>query len=143
MRLLVLNGPNINLLGSRQPEVYGNKSFEDLQALVSLYAKENHLEIDQIQSNHEGVLIDHLQDAGGMYDGIVFNPAAFTHTSIALFDTLKAIKIPCVEVHISDVDNRESFRKVNYIREACIASITNQGIEGYISAIKLLEERIK
>lgn len=143
MRILVLNGPNINLLGKREPDIYGHESFNDLLVLIDKYAKDNNLEIDQLQSNHEGVLIDALQSSVEKYDGIVFNPAAYTHSSIALFDTLKSINVPCVEVHISDVDNREKFRKINYIRPACIASVTNKGILGYIEAIKLLEGRLK
>lgn len=143
MRILVLNGPNINLLGKREPDIYGHESFNDLLVLIDKYARDNNLEIDQLQSNHEGVLIDALQSSVEKYDGIVFNPAAYTHSSIALFDTLKSINVPCVEVHISDVDNREKFRKINYIRPACIASVTNKGILGYIEAIKLLEGRLK
>lgn len=143
MRILVLNGPNINLLGKREPDIYGHESFNDLLMLIDKYARDNNLEIDQLQSNHEGVLIDALQSSVDKYDGIVFNPAAYTHSSIALFDTLKSINVPCVEVHISDVDNREKFRKINYIRPACIASVTNKGILGYIEAIKLLEGRLK
>ncbi len=143
MRILVLNGPNINLLGSREKSIYGSSTYKDLQNLIKVYAKENNLVIDEVQSNHEGVLIDNLQKSVDNYDGIIFNPAAYTHTSIALYDTLKAIKLPCVEVHLSDVDNREDFRRVNYIRKACVASVSNLGINGYIKAIKILRGKIK
>lgn len=143
MRLLVLNGPNINLLGKREPNIYGKATYEDLKSKILEYSKKNNLKIDFIQSNHEGILIDTLQNSVDKYVGIIFNPAAYTHTSIALFDTLKAIDIPCVEVHLSDVDNRENFRKTNYIRAACVDSISNEGIAGYIKAIKILERRLK
>ena len=143
MRILVLNGPNINLLGSREISIYGSHTYKELLDLLQNYAKENNLIIDEVQSNHEGVLIDALQKSIDNYDGIIFNPAAYTHTSIALYDTLKAISLPCVEVHISDVDNREYFRKVNYIRGACVASVSNLGIKGYIEAIEILRGKIK
>ena len=143
MRILVLNGPNINLLGSRDKSVYGSSTYAELLALLKDYAKNHKLEIDEVQSNHEGVLIDTLQESAKSYDGIIFNPAAFTHTSIALYDTLMAIEIPCVEVHVSDVDNREDFRRVNYIRGACVASVSNLGIKGYIKAIELLRGKIE
>lgn len=143
MRILILNGPNINLLGEREPDIYGSDTYNDLKVLIKDYANKNSIHTDFYQSNHEGDLIDQLQVANNVYDGIVFNAAAYTHTSIALFDTLKAITVPCVEVHITDVDNREHFRKTNYIRPACIGSISNEGINGYISAIKLLEKRKK
>ncbi|NLC54447.1 MAG: 3-dehydroquinate dehydratase [Erysipelothrix sp.] len=143
MRILVLNGPNLNLLGKREPEIYGTATYNDLRKLIIDYSlKQNHI-IHLIQSNHEGVLIDTLQGGINKYDGIVFNPGAFTHTSIALYDTLLAINIPCVEVHLSDIENREAFRQTNYIKKACIASVTNEGIEGYIKAIKILEKRLK
>lgn len=143
MRILVLNGPNINLLGMRQPEIYGNSTYQNLKNLIFDYATKNKHMVDVVQSNHEGDLIDALHASIDNYDAIVFNPAAYTHTSVALYDALLAIRLPCVEVHISDVDNREEFRKINYIRKACIASISNQGIHGYISAIKVLESRLK
>lgn len=140
MKILILNGPNLNMLGIREPEIYGAASYADLLNLITNYASEHKHQIKIFQSNHEGELIDIILDNYPFYDGIVINPAAFTHTSIALFDTLSLINIPTVEVHISDVDNREDFRKVNYIKEACINSVTNEGIDGYITAIKMLEE---
>lgn len=143
MRILVLNGPNINLLGSREKSIYGSHTYQDLLALINTYAKENKVIIDEVQSNHEGVLIDSLQESVDKYDGLIFNPAAYTHTSVALYDTLMAINLPCVEVHLSDVDNREDFRKINYIRPACIASVSNLGIKGYIEAIEILRGKIK
>lgn len=143
MRILILNGPNINMLGQREPDIYGSQTYQDLKNIIIEYSKANNIKVDFIQSNHEGVLIDSLQASNDKYDGIVFNPAGYTHTSVALFDTLMAIKPMCVEVHLSDVDNRESFRKVNYIKKACIKSISNQGINGYIEAIKILESRLK
>ncbi len=142
MRILILNGPNINLLGKREPEIYGSDTYNDLKVLIKEYANKHNIYTDFYQSNHEGDLIDQLQVANNVYDGIVFNAAAYTHTSIALFDTLKAISVPCVEVHISDVDNRENFRKANYIRQACVGSISNEGMNGYSSANKLLEKRV-
>lgn len=143
MRILVLNGPNINMLGKREESIYGSESYDDLLALIKKYSKDYNLTIDTFQSNHEGDLIDKIQASQNDYDGLVFNPAAYTHTSIALYDTLMAVGLPCVEVHISDVDSREDFRQINYIRPACIGSVTNEGIKGYISAIKILESWLK
>lgn len=143
MKILVLNGPNINLLGKRNKKIYGNDSYQDLLSLIFAYGKSHNIFIDEFQSNHEGVLIDKLQSASEFYDGVIFNPAAYTHTSIALFDTIMAIDIDVVEVHLSDVDNREQFRKVNYIRPACIDSVSNMGIKGYIEAVKILEKSLK
>lgn len=140
MKILVLNGPNINMLGIREPEIYGYDTYEDLINLIKDYCLKNNHSVDIKQSNHEGELIDIILNSYKHYDGIIFNPAAYTHTSIALFDTLSLIDIPTIEVHISDVNNREDFRKINYIKDACFKSVVNEGINGYISAIKILEE---
>ena len=138
MKLLILNGPNLNLLGSREPEQYGTGSYEDLCTLIRRHADALGVEVDIVQSNHEGVLVDTIQAARGVYDGIVFNPAAYTHTSIALLDALKAVHIPTVEVHISDLTRREAYRQVSYVREACIATVTGHGFRGYLEAMDLL-----
>ena len=138
MKLLILNGPNLNLLGSREPEQYGTGSYEELCALIRRHADALGVEVDIVQSNHEGVLVDTIQAARGVYDGIVFNPAAYTHTSIALLDALKAVRIPTVEVHISDLTRREAYRQVSYVREACIATVTGHGFRGYLEAMDLL-----
>ena len=142
MKLLIINGPNINLLGFREPDIYGTESYRDLEEKTLKYAAENGHELKVLQSNHEGELVDWIQ--GALFDdieGIVINPGAYTHTSIALLDAVKAVGIPTVEVHISKVEEREDFRQVSYIRRACIATVTGRGIEGYIDAIKILEER--
>ena len=141
MKILVLNGPNINMLGIREPGIYGSNSFADLLALLEETAKTEGLQIDQYQSNHEGDLVDKIQAAFGEYDGIVINPAAYTHTSIAVLDALKAVSIPAVEVHISDVDSREDFRQISYAGLACIKTIKGHGIEGYREAILFLKNR--
>ena len=141
MKILVLNGPNINMLGIREPGVYGSQSYSDLLALIEQTAKEEGLEIDHYQSNHEGDLVDKIQWAYGRVDGIVINPAAYTHTSIAILDALKAVSIPAVEVHISDVDAREPFRQISYAGLACIKTIKGHGIEGYREAILFLKNR--
>ena len=143
MKILVLNGPNINMLGIREPDIYGKRSFADLLALLDQTAKDTNVEIQQFQSNHEGVLVDKIQESYGVFDGIVINPAAYTHTSIAILDALKAVGIPAVEVHISHVDTREDFRKVSYPGLACIHTIQGQGIEGYAMAVKYLKEYIQ
>ena len=141
MKILVLNGPNINMLGIREPGVYGSQSYSDLLALIAETAKEEGLEIEHYQSNHEGDLVDKIQWAYGRVDGIVINPAAYTHTSIAILDALKAVSIPTVEVHISDVDAREPFRQISYAGLACIKTIKGHGIEGYREAILFLKNR--
>ena len=141
MKILVLNGPNINMLGIREPGVYGSQSYSDLLTLIEQTAKEEGLEIEHYQSNHEGDLVDKIQWAYGRVDGIVINPAAYTHTSIAILDALKAVSIPAVEVHISDVDAREPFRQNSYAGLACIKTIKGHGIEGYREAILFLKNR--
>ena len=135
MKILVLNGPNINMLGIREPDVYGKSTFSDLLALLERTAAEEGIEIEQYQSNHEGCLVDKIQESYGKVDGIVINPAAYTHTSIAILDALKAVAIPAVEVHISDVDAREPFRRISYAGMACCKTIKGHGLEGYREAI--------
>ena len=141
MKILVLNGPNINMLGIREPGVYGTDSFADLLALLDRTAKEENIEIEQYQSNHEGCLVDKIQEAYGVFDGIVINPAAYTHTSIAILDALKAVNIPAVEVHISDISRREDFRQISYAGMACMKTIAGHGINGYREAILYLKNR--
>lgn len=140
MKILVINGPNINMLGIREPGIYGKNTFADLLALIDNTARAEGLEIQQFQSNHEGAIVDRIQEAFGVYDGIVINPAAYTHTSVAILDALKAVSIPAVEVHISDVDSREAFRQVSYAGLACVKTIKGQGLEGYRQAILYLKE---
>ena len=140
MKILVLNGPNLNMLGIREPEIYGKKTHDDLCNLIKDYAKEKRIAVEIFQSNHEGDLIDEIQDAYGEYHGIVINPAAYTHTSIALLDALKAVGIPAVEVHISDVSKREEYRQINYVREYCFATVSGLGFDGYLKAIDLILE---
>ena len=140
MKILVLNGPNLNMLGIREPGIYGTNSFSDLLNLLEKTAQEEHIEIEQYQSNHEGCLVDRIQEAYGRVDGIVINPAAYTHTSVAILDALKAVSIPAVEVHISDVDSREAFRQISYAGLACIKTIKGQGLDGYRQAILFLKE---
>ena len=142
MKILVLNGPNINMLGIREPGIYGRETFADLLALLERTAREENVEIKQYQSNHEGCLVDKIQEAYGVVDGIVINPAAYTHTSIAILDALKAVGIPAVEVHISDVKSREAFRQVSYAGMACCKTIMGKGIEGYREAILHLKEML-
>ena len=140
-KILVLNGPNINMLGIRETGVYGTATYDDLCELIRKKAEELQIEVEIEQSNSEGQLVDRIQACYNKVDGIVINPGAYTHTSIALLDAVKAVGIPTVEVHISKVEEREDFRQVSYIRNACIATVTGRGIEGYIDAIKILENR--
>lgn len=141
MKLLIINGPNINMLGIRQPEIYGNGSYQDLINTIEKYANENGIDITCFQSNHEGAIVDCIQSAYGKYDGIVINPAAYTHTSIAILDALKAVSLPAVEVHISDVDNREPFRQISFAGMACEKSIKGMGFDGYCQAMKFLKNK--
>lgn len=140
MKILVINGPNINMLGIREPDIYGKNTFADLLRLLEDTADRENIEIEQYQSNHEGDLVDKIQWAYGKIDGIVINPAAYTHTSVAILDALKSVAIPAVEVHISDVDSRESFRQISYAGLACCKTIKGQGLEGYREAILYLKE---
>lgn len=143
MNILVLNGPNMNMLGIRQPEIYGRATYEDLVAMLTDEANTLGVEVSFFQSNHEGALVDAIQQAyfDGV-DGIIINPAAYTHTSVALLDAVKAVGIPTVEVHVSDPDSREEFRHVSYIRAACVATIRGHGLPGYVGALRLLAEKL-
>ena len=138
MKILVINGPNINMLGIREPGIYGKNTFADLLKMLENTAQEYKIQIEQYQSNHEGDLVDKIQWAYGNVDGIVINPAAYTHTSVAILDALKAVAIPAVEVHISNVDAREPFRQISYAAMACVKTIKGHGLEGYREAIKYL-----
>ena len=141
MNILVINGPNINMLGIREPGVYGKNTYAELLALIEKTGKDAGIEITHFQSNHEGAIVDTIQDAYGKYDGIVINPAAYTHTSVAILDALKAVSIPTVEVHISDVDSREDFRQISYPGLYCEKTVKGQGIDGYRQAILYLKEK--
>ena len=141
MKILVINGPNLNMLGIREPGIYGTESYEALCKKVRDYAAARNVEVELYQSNHEGDLVDKIQAAYGNTDGIVINPGAYTHTSVALLDAVKAVGIPTVEVHISDVSKREAFRQVSYIRAACGATISGHGLDGYIEAMALLIDK--
>jgi 3-dehydroquinate dehydratase type II len=138
MNILVINGPNLNLLGLREPELYGRATYDDLVAKIRAEGGKQGVKTEFVQSNHEGVLIDAIQDAYHKFDGIIINPGAYTHTSIALLDALKAAGVPAVEVHITDPDTREEFRRISYIRAACIATIKGRGLDGYLVALRLL-----
>ena len=140
MKILVINGPNLNLLGIREPDIYGKNTFADLLHLLSDWGEELGVEVEQYQSNHEGDLVDKIQQAYGKFDGIVINPAAYTHTSVAILDALKAVAIPAVEVHISDVDAREPFRHISYAGMACKHTIKGQGFDGYRQAMQWLAD---
>ena len=140
MKILVINGPNLNMLGIREPGIYGKNTFADLLALLEEAGKTYGVEIEQYQSNHEGDLVDKIQWAYGKVDGIVIHPAAYTHTSVAILDALKAVSIPAVEVHISDVDAREPFRQISYAGRACVKTIKGHGFQGYVEAIAYLVE---
>lgn len=140
MKILVLNGPNLNFLGIREPGIYGKNTFSDLLEMLDSWAQELGVEVTQYQSNHEGDLVDKIQWAYGKIDGIVINPAAYTHTSVAILDALKAVSIPAVEVHISDVDSREAFRQISYAGLACVKTIKGQGFDGYRQAMAYLKD---
>ena len=144
MNILVINGPNLNMLGIREPDHYGKGTYADLCNQIREYCESRNIGVDFYQSNHEGALVDRIQAA--YYDGtdgIVINPGAYTHTSIALLDAVKAVGIPTVEVHISKVEEREAFRQISYIRSACVATITGKGFAGYLEAVDILTEKCK
>lgn len=143
MKILVINGPNINMLGIREPNIYGKHTFNDLLDLLVQTADNLGIEIEQFQSNHEGALVDKIQSAYGVFDGIVINPAAYTHTSVAILDALKSVAIPTVEVHISDVDSRETFRQISYAGLACEKTIKGQGLDGYRQAVTYLVDKYR
>lgn len=140
MKILVINGPNMNMLGIREPEIYGKQNFAALLEFLQQVAREENLTVDQYQSNHEGCIIDKIHEAYGVYDGIVINPAAYTHTSIAIMDALKTVSIPAVEVHISKVSTREAFRQVSYTAMACVHVVQGLGFDSYRMAIRYLKE---
>ena len=143
MKILVINGPNLNMLGIREPDHYGKETYADLLTKIQSHCDSKGVEVTCYQSNHEGCLVDEIQNAYGVMDGIVINPGAYTHTSIALLDAVKPVGIPTVEVHISKVEEREDFRQVSYIRLACVKTITGHGTDGYLEAIDFLLEEIK
>lgn len=139
MKILIINGPNLNMLGIREPDIYGSRTYDELIGMIREKSVELGVCVEFYQSNHEGDLVDKIQEAYfRKFDGIVINPGAYTHTSVALLDAVKAVMIPTVEVHISDVDSRDEFRKTSYIRQACIATVSGRGFDGYIDAIRLL-----
>ena len=140
MKILVINGPNLNMLGIREPDHYGRETYADLVEKIDRHSKSIGVEVEQFQSNHEGDLVDKIQSAYKNVDGIVINPGAYTHTSIAILDAVKAVGIPTVEVHISKVEERENFRQISYVRLACVKTITGHGTDGYIEAIDFLTE---
>lgn len=139
MKFLVINGPNLNLLGLREPSIYGDRSYKALVELIQRVCEDEGIQVEVFQSNHEGAIVDKIQAAYGEVDGIVINPAAYTHTSVAILDALKAVSIPAVEVHISDVSTRESFRQVSYAGMACVKTYMGHGFEGYAMAIRYLK----
>ncbi len=141
MQILVINGPNLNMLGVRQPEIYGTATYDDLADMIRAEADKLGVSVRFFQSNHEGEIVDAIQEAYfDKMDGIIINPGAYTHTSVALLDAVKAVSIPTVEVHISDPDTREEFRHISYIRAACAATIKGHGLEGYLEALRLLSK---
>ena len=143
MNILVINGPNLNLLGVREPDLYGKQDYAALVALVEETCAQEGMEVEVFQSNHEGAIVDAIQAAYGVYDGIIINPAAYTHTSVAIADAVKGVGIPTVEVHISDVSKRESFRQVSYISAAAVKTIAGQGLDGYNQALDFLTDLVR
>ena len=140
MKILVINGPNLNMLGIREPDHYGRETYSDLVEKIKNHCSKKDIEVKLYQSNHEGDLVDEIQNAYGNTDGIVINPGAYTHTSIAILDAVKSVNIPTVEVHISKVEEREDFRQISYVRLACVKTITGHGTDGYLEAIDYLTE---
>lgn len=143
MKFLIINGPNLNMLGIREPQIYGSRTYSDLIEMIDKYCKQLNIEAEFYQSNHEGDLVDKIQSAYGSTNGIVINPGAYTHTSVALLDAVKTVGIPTVEVHISDPDEREEFRRTSYIRLGCIATVKGKGFDGYLEAVDKLIEHIQ
>lgn len=144
MKALVINGPNLNMLGQREPDIYGRRTYDDLVEMCHEAGDRIGFdEVEVFQSNHEGDIVDAIQNAWGVFDGIVINPAAYTHTSVAILDALKAVGLPAIEVHISAVEQREDFRQVSYVRMACLATITGEGLDGYAHALDLLAKHLK
>ena len=143
MKILVINGPNINMLGIREPDIYGKENYKTLCDSIVSHASEKGIDVELYQSNHEGDIVDKIQEAYGVFDGIVINPAAYTHTSIAILDALKSVAIPTAEVHISAVEKREDFRQISYVSKVAVKTITGKGIKGYLEAIDFLAENFK
>lgn len=143
VKILVINGPNLNLLGVREPEIYGNRTLKDLENLITAHADKKGVSVSFFQTNHEGKMVDAIQSAMNVYDGIIINPAAYTHTSVAILDAVKSTGIKTVEVHISDPDTREAFRKISYIRLACIATVKGKSFDGYLEAMDILIDAVK
>lgn len=143
MKCLVINGPNLNLLGIREPNVYGHLTYQDLVQYIQKVSASFKMEVDIYQSNHEGAMIDKIQAAYNVYDGIIINPAAYTHTSIALLDALKAVNLPSIEVHLSDITQREAFRQTSYVSLACIKTFKGEGFESYEKALQYLHQHLK
>lgn len=141
MNVLVINGPNINMLGIREPDIYGKDTYNSLVEKIESYCKEKNVTVKCFQSNHEGDIVDEIQKAYNVFDGIVINPAAYTHTSVAILDALKSVGIPTVEIHISEVSKREDFRQISYVREYAFKTITGHGLNGYLESIDALLER--
>ena len=143
MKFLVINGPNLNLLGLREPDVYGSQNFDALKSFIKASCDEENIECELYQSNHEGAIVDKIQAAYGAFDGIVINPAAYTHTSVAILDALKAVSIPTVEVHLSDINKREEFRKHSFVSMVAVKTICGMGFEGYREAVKFLKNYLQ
>ena len=143
MKILVVNGSNLNMLGKREPELYGKRSYKDLTAFIRLAAKEEGVKVKIAQSNYEGKLVEILQKARNRYDGVIINPGGYTHTSVSIADAIKAAEVPAVEVHITDLNSREEFRRVSMVRPACVACVMGEGFDGYKTAIKMLKDNLK
>ncbi len=143
MKLLVINGPNLNLLGLREPDIYGNRDYAALQRFIRGICEREDIQVEIFQSNHEGAIVDRIQQAYGEMDGIVINPAAYTHTSVAILDALKAVRLPAVEVHLSNVSEREPFRQISYAGMACVKTYAGFGFDGYEKAILFLKDHLK
>ncbi|MBR6807634.1 MAG: type II 3-dehydroquinate dehydratase [Clostridia bacterium] len=143
MKFLIINGPNLNMLGIREPEIYGSETYDDLVRCITDAAVSRRLDFEIFQSNHEGVIVDKIQEAYGKFDGIIINPAAYTHTSVAILDALKAVSIPTVEVHISDVNEREEFRRISYVSLIAVKTIAGHGFAGYVLAMDELMEYLE
>ena len=143
MKIIVINGPNLNMLGVREPEIYGSQSLQDLNEYIRNFSVLKNIEVDFFQSNHEGNIIDVIQESMGKYEAIIINPAAYTHTSIAIADAIRAVGLPTVEVHLSDVNSREEYRKTSYISEHCVATVSGKGFNSYIDAIEIILSKLK
>lgn len=143
MKILIINGPNLNMLGIREPDHYGRETYSDLVRKIETYCNEREIQTECYQSNHEGCLVDKIQQAYGNFDGIVINPGAYTHTSIAILDAVKSVSVPTVEVHISKLEEREDFRQISYVRQACVSTVTGLGTDGYLRAVDILMQYCK